>query len=100
MVDSFDDLPDELLDATRKAKEEFGFNKKQERALDYIRKNIPISGIADILTEDLWLREVLKDVDSPNPSTRSKALEMVGKFIGALGGKGAKAGPRKLVEFE
>lgn len=100
MVKPMDDLPDDLLDMTSRAGNEFGFNKKQERALEFIKANIPISGVADILTEDLWLREVLKDVDSESPTVRSKALEMIGRYIGALGTRGAKPGRRKVVEFE
>lgn len=100
MVDSLDDLPDDLLDDTQKAINEFGLNKKQQRALDYVRKNIPIRDLAEVLTPDLWLREVLKDVESPRPSVRSKALEMLGKYLGVLGLKGAKPGQRKTVTFE
>ncbi len=99
-MDSLDDLSEDMLDAREKAARDFGFNRRQEKAIDYIRKNIPISGVADVLTEDLWLREVLKDIDSDNYSVRSKALEMLGKYIGVLGAKGRNPGPKKTVEFE
>lgn len=100
MMQIHDDLPDDLLNDLDKAKNEFGFFKKQERALEFIKKNIPIRDVADVLTEDLWLREVIKDVDSKYPATRSKALEMLGKYLGLLGARGAKPGARKHVEFE
>lgn len=97
---SMDDIESPLLDAKAQAAGEYALNNKQERLLEYIRQNIPVSGFLDVLSEDMWLREVLKDVDSKVPSVRGNALRMWGQYQGFLHSKGAKPGPRKVIEFE
>src|SRR6185295_5025383 len=100
MSTPMDDLPDDLLDDTARAAHEFGLNKRVQEAVEFVHKGINIKGLEDLLNDDFWLCEVLRDVKSTNPGVRSRALEMLGKYIGALQAKGAKAGPRKVVEFE
>jgi hypothetical protein len=72
-MDSLDDMPEELVETAAKA---------VGSGLEY-----------------KWLNEVLKDVESKNPTTRSKALEMLGKYLGCLHGKGSKPGSRMKVDF-
>ena len=89
-------------DLTEQAEHEYKLNAKQQRLMEYVKANIPISGFAEVLTEELWLREVLKDVDSANPYVRTRALSMLGQFMG-ISGPGAKkktAAPGVEVEFD
>lgn len=74
---SLDDMPEELIDAAEKSK-----LQQASGGLEY-----------------KWISEILKDVNSKNPGTRSKALEMLGKYLGCLSGKGAKPGARFNVGF-
>lgn len=98
---SLDDLND-----VQKAKRKFKFDNQLEDALDYIRANMPITGFAGLLGEDLWLREVLKDLDQPEPckfckvkvgAARTKALVLLGEWIGVIGNKSKKKSKRDVV---
>ena len=99
------EFDDPLLDPDLKerAEHEYKLNEKQRRLMEYVKANIPISGFAEVLTEELWLREILKDVDSENPYVRTRALSMLGQFLKITGpnsGKGKHAAERAEVEFE
>lgn len=52
------------------------------------------------MDEARWLTELCRDVDSNNPTVRTRALEMLGRYMGLLQAKGAKAGPRKTITFD
>ena len=95
------------LDELERAKNEFKFETKLQAALDYIRKELPIKGFADLLSEDLWLREVMKDLEGSKcrsckksySTARSKALQLYGEWLGMIGNK-AKKKSRREVSFE
>ena len=64
-----------------------------------VLSEVPLAQLREILSEELWVKEVLKDVDSRIPSVRTKALELWGKYLGLLQQK-SKAGSKiKEVEF-
>jgi hypothetical protein len=94
------------LDDVQKAKRKYRFDNQLEDALDYIRKNMPITGFSGLLGEDLWLREVMKDLEQPDPckfckskvtAARSKALQLFGEWLGVLGNKSKKKSKRDVV---
>lgn len=92
------------LDELERAKHEYGLDEKQARALLYIRKGLPISGFTAVLTEELWLREVLKDLESSQcrecrkfySAARSKALQLLGEYQGIIGSKNKKKTKREV----
>lgn len=95
----FDDVIDP--DLKERAEHEYKLNEKQRRLMEYVKANIPISGFAEVLTEELWLREILKDVDSENPYVRTRALSMLGQFLKITGpGSGKAKGLQGKVEVE
>jgi len=95
------DNEDEEKDALAEmAKGEFKLNDKQGRLMEYITANLKIEDFLNCLSEEMWLREVLKDVASPNPFIRQRALGMWGKHQGYLGDKKTKDKVIKDVEFE
>lgn len=81
-----DDLPIDgiSLEEVERASQEYKLDEKQARMLLYIKKNLPISGFSEVLTEELWLREVLKDIDRVG-FARTQALRMLGEYLGILG---------------
>ncbi len=96
----FDDAIDS--DLTEQAQHEYKLNDKQRRLMEYVKQNIPVSGFAEVLTEELWLREILKDVDSPNPYVRTRALSMLGQYLKVTGpnAKSGKGVGHVEVEFD
>lgn len=82
-----------IPDLSEQAEHEYKLNEKQRRLMQYVKQNIPISGFAEVLTEELWLREILKDVDSENPYVRTRALSMLGQYLKILGSNGKKGAP-------
>lgn len=89
----------DVADVREAASSEFKLDEKGRRAVEYIKANIAISGFAELITEELWLREILKDVDSTNPFCRTRALSMLAKYLN-IGGKGNKKDVKVDVEFE
>ena len=97
---SNDDLPIDgiPLDEIERAKHEYGLDDKQARALLFIRKGLPIKDFTAVLTEELWVREVLKDLEASTcrecrkhySAARSKALDLFGQYMGILGNKSKK----------
>jgi hypothetical protein len=99
-MDVYNDEADE--DALRQmAKGEYKLDDKSVRMMDYIKANLPIEGFAELLknSEDIWLREVLKDVASTNPFVRMNALRMWGQHCGWLKKSGGPAAKRQEVDF-
>jgi len=95
----------ELGDLER-AKRKFGLETQLSEALDLIRKDLPIQNFSQLLGEDLWLREVLKDLAQPTPckfckatvsAARTKALSVFGEWLGILGSKSKKKSKRDVV---
>lgn len=95
----------ELGDVER-ARRKFGFETALADALDLIRKDLPIQNFSQLLGEDLWLREVLKDLEQPTPcklckskcgAARTKALALFGEWLGVLGSKSKKKSKREVV---
>lgn len=89
-----------------KAKRKFGFETQLAEALDLIRKDLPIANFSQLLGEDLWLREILKDMEQPTPckfckakcgAARTKALTSFGEWLGVLGSKSKKKSKRDVV---
>ncbi len=87
-------------DALREmAKGEYKSDDRGARILEYIKNNLPIREFAEALNEEMWLREVLKDVQSDNPFVRSSAIRMWGQYANYLK-KNQKGETRKTeVEF-
>lgn len=100
-------LKDELdITEVERARRKFGFDNQLQDALDLIRKDLPIQNFAQLLGEDLWLREVLKDLEQPTPckfckskcgAARTKALALFGEWLGVLGSKSKKKSKREVV---
>jgi len=100
-------IPDGLpLDDLERAKHRFKIEEKQADALELIRKNLPIAGFAQLLGEELWLRELLKDLEGKEPckfckatcsAARTKALCLLGEWLGVLGSKAKKKSKREVV---
>lgn len=100
-MDAFKDEADEdaLL---AMAKGEYKFDDKSRRLMEYIRANLPVEGFAELLKnsgEEVWLREILKDVGSPNPFVRMNALRMWGQYGGWLKKAHGPAAKRAEVDF-
>lgn len=102
-----DDLPVDgiPLDDIERAQHRFKFDAKQAEAIDFIRKNLPIAGFSQLLGEELWLRELLKDLEAPpckvcghkaGPA-RSKAIQLLGEWLGCVGSKSKKKSKREVV---
>lgn len=95
------DNEDEEKDALRELAEgEYKVNEKGKRILEYVAANISIEGFMETLSEEVWLREVLKDVSSTNPFIRQRAIGMWGQYMGWLGKKQKKENPVHDVDFE
>ncbi len=86
------------LSDIERAKAEYGLDDKQARALCYIRKGLPLRDFTAVLTEELWVREVLKDLEASTcreckkhySAARSKALTLFGEYMGIIGNKSKK----------
>ena len=93
---------DEERDALEElAKGEFKINEKQGRLMEYIAANLKVEDFMNALSEEMWLREILKDVGSTNSFVRSRALSMWGQYQGWLGkGKGKAKEVAQDVDFE
>ncbi len=103
-IPAIDGMTLEEFDRIRKA---WGLDKKQSEALDLIRKGLPLQNFTELLGEELWLRELLKDLEG-NPcrhckkyssGARTKALQMFAEWAGLLGSKSKKKS-KKTVTFE
>lgn len=105
---SLDNIPTDgiPLDDLERASHRFKIEDKQAEALSYIRQNLPIAGFKELLGEDLWLREVLKDLAPMEPckfckakvsASRSKALQILGEWLGILGNKSKQKSKREVV---
>ena len=95
------------LDQIERAKHEFGLNEKEARALLMIRQGLPLKDFTRVLTEELWVREVIKDLEigkckycsrTAGPA-RTKALQLMGEWMGILGSKSKKK-MNRTVSFE
>ena len=93
------------LDDAERAARRFKMDSKQMEAIEYIRKNVPIAGFSQLLGEELWLRELLKDLEgkacpacsrTAGPG-RSKALQLLGEWLGVIGNKAKKKSKRDVV---
>ena len=82
------------------AKGEFKLNDKQGRLMEYITANLKIEDFINCLSEEMWLREVLKDVGSDSPFVRMNALRMWGSHQGFLSKKNKGQEAVRDVEFE
>ena len=92
------ELDDMLLEEAERASHEYKLDAKQARVVEWIRKNLPIAGFANLIGEELWLREIIKDLEKPGPA-RSQALKMLGEYLGVLG-KRTQAGKLKTVTID
>lgn len=85
----------------------WGLDNKQSEALKLIRDGVPIKNFAEILGEELWLRELLKDLEANqcrhckkfSSAARSKAIQLIGEWMGLIGNKSKKKS-KKTVSFE
>ena len=77
----------------------FRIDRKLTKALEEIAKGQHIKGFAGLLDQDFWLREVLRDTWHENPNIRSRALMMLGQYLGILSERKGSQG-RKAVKFE
>lgn len=95
------DTPESERDLlNEKAGEEFKLNEKQGRLMEYIAANLKIEDFMNALSEEMWLREVLKLAQSQDEYVRLNALRMWGNSLGHLGKKGKKNDVNREVEFE
>jgi hypothetical protein len=95
------DNEDEEKDALREMCEgEFKMDEKSGRLMEYVAANLKVADFMNCLSEEMWLREVLKDVSSPNAFIRQRALAMWGKYQGFLGSKKERHEPIKEVDFQ
>lgn len=101
-MDVFKDEADEKDSLEQLAKGEYKFDDKSKRLLEYIKANLPVEGFAELLKhngEEVWLREILKDVGSTNPFVRMNALRMWGQYSGWLKKAGGAPAKRQEVDF-
>ena len=104
---SADDLPVDgiPLDDIERAKHRFKFDEKQSEAIAFIRQNLPIAGFSQLLGEELWLRELLKDLEGSDCKVcqkqsgpaRSKAIQLLGEWLGVIGSKAKKKTKREVI---
>lgn len=107
MMESQDDKHEIQIDLLSKAQNEYSFENKLARALEYIKAGAPIKGFAELLSDELWLREILKDLDAKPchvcanrvSAARSKAIQLLGEHLGLIGNKSKKKS-KKEVTFE
>jgi len=94
------DKPEEGLGLTDQelAEHEYKLDKKFAKARKYISQGIPIKGFSDLLNEEVWLREILKDIENGSASIRSRALIMLGQYLGILSDKRKKS-HRPVIEI-
>ena len=93
------------LDDVERVKHRFKLDEKQQEAINFIRQNLPISGFSQLLGEELWLREILKDLEGSNcrvckrscGPARTKALQLLGEWLGILGSKAKKKSKREVI---
>lgn len=107
MSGTLDNIPADgvPLDDIERAQHRFKFDAKQAEAIDFIRKNLPIAGFSQLLGEELWLRELLKDLEGSCCPTckgkagaaRSKAIQLLGEWLGCVGSKAKKKSKREVV---
>lgn len=93
-----DDLPIDgmNLDEIERLKQEFHLDEARARLILAVTQGIPITGIGNRLTEDYWLAEVMKDIEGGTPSSRSRAMTMMGMYLGILSDKASKRGKMKV----
>lgn len=107
MSGSVDNLPVDgiPLDDIERAQRKYKLDAKQAEAIDLIRKGLPIADFSALLGEELWLRELLKDLQgtackvckhTAGPA-RSKAIQLLGEWLGILGSKAKKKSKREVV---
>ncbi len=96
-----DDLPLDgiRLDELERMKQEFRLDEARARLLAALKEGMPVVGIGNKLTEDYWLAEVIKDIETGTPSSRSRALTMLGMYQGILSDKSGKKA-RLKVKFQ
>lgn len=100
-IDGFD------LEDFDRIKRKWGLDQEQAEALALIQKGLPLSKFTDILTEEFWIRELLKDLEDRqcqhckkfSSTARTKALQMYAEWAGLIGNK-AKKKSRKEVTFD
>lgn len=107
MTGSLDNIPADgvPLDDIERAKHRFKFDEKQQEAINFIRQNLPIAGFSQLLGEELWLRELLKDLEGSDcrvcqkqaGPARSKAIQLLGEWLGVIGSKAKKKSKREVV---
>ena len=107
MAGSLDSIPTDgiPLDDIERAQHKFKLDAKQAEALDLIRKGLPIAGFTALLGEDLWIRELVKDLEGPCcklcqskvSAARSKAIQLLGEWLGCVGSKAKKKSKREVV---
>lgn len=93
------------LDDIERAQRRFKLDAKQAEALELIRKGLPIADFTQLLGEELWLRELLKDLEGSNckvckhkaSPARTKAIQFLGEWLGVLGSKAKKKSKREVV---
>lgn len=81
-----EDEPADHIALSEEDRLELGFrlDEKMEAAREHIRKGKAIKGFSKLLDHEFWLREILRDIDSDNPTVRSRALGMLGQYMGIL----------------
>lgn len=104
---SLDSIPTDgiPLDDIERAQHKFKLDAKQSEALELIRKGLPIAGFTQLLGEDLWVRELVKDLEPPpcnvckhkSSPARSKAIQLLGEWLGIIGSKSKKKSKREVV---
>jgi hypothetical protein len=89
-MEAFEDEAHEQEMLARVEKDGLRINQVQGNLMEYITANLKIEDFMRCLSEEMWLREVLKDVASNNSFVRSRALSMWGQHQGWLGKKNKK----------
>lgn len=93
----FEGIP---LDEIEQLQSEFKLDKKQAQAIGWIKKNVPISGFLSLITDELWVREIMKDIEEGRPQQRTAALKMLGEWLGTLGKNTKAQGRPATVKIE
>jgi hypothetical protein len=101
MAGSVDDIPLDgmRIDEIERLKQAFDLDIHREKMLKAILLGVPIVGVGNKITEDYWLANILRDIEKGKGAIRSRALTMLGTYLGILTGK-AKLGKKKRVVFD
>jgi len=83
------------LDELERLRQEFRLDELQDRLQKAIQAGFNIKNIGQFISEDFWLKCVLEDIQHGGQA-RSRALTMLGMYLGILSDRKAKGGKARI----